>query len=175
MDAPERREALKSAILTRTGPLSASELAGELGVSRQVIVGDIALLRAAGLGIIATARGYMIAPSSPAGRFSAKLACRHSLEQTENELSAIVELGGEVVDVVVAHYLYGEITGGLNISTREGVRDFVRRVRVHETRLLSELTDGVHLHTVSCPDKNTFDLISAKLLELGILYRDPAP
>lgn len=173
MSAEKRRTTLREILTTRPGPINASSLAGELGVSRQVIVGDIALLRAAGLDIIATARGYMLTPVVTSGRFVGKIACQHSLDQTEQELAAIVSLGGEILDVVVSHYLYGEITGQLNITTQADVQDFIRRVRHNEAKLLSELTDGIHLHTVACADKATFDAILAELKAQGFLYREP--
>lgn len=48
MDSEARREALAERLRGAEGPLSAAALARELNVSRQVIVGDVALLRAGG-------------------------------------------------------------------------------------------------------------------------------
>lgn len=171
MDAQGRRDRILRILNGATSPVSASRLAGELGVSRQIIVGDIALIRATGVEILATARGYMAPVPRPATRFVQKIACQHTLEQTEQELSTIVAMGGEVLDVVVEHFLYGEIVGQLGIAAPADVADFIRRVKHNETRLLSELTGGVHLHTVSCRDKDTFDAISARLGEMGLLYQ----
>ncbi|MDR1571504.1 MAG: transcription repressor NadR [Clostridiales Family XIII bacterium] len=151
-------------------PLSAARLARLMDVSRQAIVGDIALLRAQGKAIIATARGYMMeAPAQP-GRYVGKLACRHSLADTEKELMAVVELGGEVLDVTVSHRLYGDMTGQLNIATRQDVAAFMASVAAGGGRLLLELTGGLHLHTVACRDRDAFVLIEDRLRELGFLY-----
>lgn len=169
MDANARRDTILHTLRHSAAPLSASSLAGRLGVSRQVIVGDIALLRARGSDITATARGYMMTPP-PTGRYVGKIACQHSLADTEKELTAIVSLGGTVLDVVVDHYLYGEMSGQLNIATAGDVQAFLQKVRQNEARLLSELTDGVHLHTVACRDADAFAAIGAALARLGLLY-----
>lgn len=170
MDSEARRLAILRALRQATEPVSASRLAKRMEVSRQAIVGDIALLRAQGSDITATARGYTMTTAQPSGRYIGKLACQHSLADTERELAAIVRLGGVVLDVVVDHYLYGEMTGQLNIATLRDVEDFVRRVRQNEARLLSELTDGAHLHTVACRDALVFAAISRELEAMGLLY-----
>jgi transcriptional regulator of NAD metabolism len=169
MRAEERRAEILALLHKREEAMSATALAARMRVSRQVIVGDVALLRARGNEIIATARGYMMAASLPAGRYIGKIACRHGFADTEKELAAIVALGGEVVDVTVTHRLYGDMTGQLNIATREDVDAFMRNIRNSKERLLSELTGGVHLHTVTCRDKAAFDAICAELAGLGVL------
>jgi transcriptional regulator of NAD metabolism len=143
-----------------------------LRVSRQVIVGDVALLRARGSDIIATSRGYMLSSSLPSGRYVGKIACRHSAADTEKELLAIVDLGGRIVDVTVTHRLYGDLTGQLNLATREDVHDFINNITSGKGRLLLELTDGVHLHTVACRDRAAFGAISEELDRLGILFAE---
>ena len=47
MNAAQRRERILTRLNSAGAPLSASTLAAELGVSRQIVVGDVALLRAA--------------------------------------------------------------------------------------------------------------------------------
>lgn len=171
MDAAARREYILNNLKIQSEPVSASSLAQSLGVSRQVIVGDIALLRAQGNDIIATARGYMMMPLRPSGRYVGKLACQHTFADTRKELSLIVEMGGEILDVVVEHHIYGEITGQLNIAAMKDVDDFIGKLERNEARLLLELTDGVHLHTISCADAAAFDSITAALDAHGFLYR----
>jgi transcriptional regulator of NAD metabolism len=141
-----------------------------MNVSRQIIVGDVALLRAGGSAIIATARGYMMNAPAPSGRFVGKIACRHNLNDTERELLAMVDMGAEVVDVVVTHHLYGDMTGRLNLVTRGDVYEFMNKVKNGGERLLSELTNGVHLHTLACRDKAAFDAVAARLKDMGLLY-----
>lgn len=170
MQAEKRREQILALLLQSDQPLSASYLSKTFGVSRQGIVGDIALLRAQGREIIATSRGYLAAPVVPSGRYLGKLACQHTLEQTEKELSMIVAYGAEVLDVIVEHYFYGEITGQLNIATQKDVDAFMDNVRENKARLLSELTGGVHLHTISCRDVEHFRTVQEALREQGLLY-----
>lgn len=170
MDAEQRREEILQYLKEQRAPASAASIARRMGVSRQVIVGDIALLRAQGSDIIATARGYTMAPAHGGGRYVGKVACQHAPADTEAELMTIVEHGGEVLDVVVDHSLYGEITGQLNIATPADVRQFAQKVRSNEVSLLSDLTGGIHLHTVACRDAAAFEAITRALAEGAFLY-----
>ena len=161
MDAAARRAAILSVLERTDHPVSAAALAREFSVSRQIIVGDVALLRAGGLSIAATPRGYML-PEEHSGLVRT-LACRHRADQMEDELNAIVDAGGEVVDVIVEHPVYGQLTGLLGVRSRYAVAEFVRRVEEHGARPLSALTGGIHLHTVRCPDEKTFRRVRKSL------------
>ena len=161
MDAAARRAAILSVLERTDHPVSAAALAREFSVSRQIIVGDVALLRAGGLSIAATPRGYML-PEEHSGLVRT-LACRHRADQMEDELNAIVDAGGEVVDVIVEHPVYGQLTGLLGVRSRYDVAEFVRRVEEHGARPLSALTGGIHLHTVRCPDEKTFRRVRESL------------
>ncbi|MFU1844991.1 3H domain-containing protein, partial [Enterococcus faecium] len=86
-------------------------------------VGDVALLRATGVEIVATARGYML--EQPLEGIERKIACQHTPEQTREELSVIVAKGGEVVDVSIAHPLYGELIGSLRIQSEKDIDKFM--------------------------------------------------
>lgn len=175
MDATQRRDAIVSILQLETEPLSASKLAKKFGVSRQVIVGDVSLLRAAGTDIAATPKGYLLETKMTSQQnnrnFIGKIACQHSTEQTQDELYTVVDHGGELLDVIVEHPIYGELTGRLNIATREEADRFMKRVAETKTGLLSDLTDGIHLHTVACEDKETFETIHRKLAALNVLYQ----
>ena len=172
MDATSRREKILQTISHSKAPVSASLLAKKLNVSRQVIVGDIALLRAQGHEIIATARGYMIPVFRETNQYLGKVACRHDPENTKLELYTVVDLGAIVVNVIVEHELYGEITGQLNLKNREDVDIFINRVKSTEIKLLSELTTGVHLHTIACRDKTHFEQLRQALDIAGYLFQD---
>ena len=171
MDANLRRDTILEIIGQYDAPVSASSLAKRLNVSRQVIVGDIALLRAQGHEIIATARGYMISKLRESNQHIGKIACCHSPEDTKDELYTMVDLGAVVLDVWVEHELYGDITGQLNLKSREDVDVFISRVKSLKIKLLSELTMGVHLHTITCRDKTHFEQVSQALDKLGYLYK----
>jgi len=169
MDAQQRRQLVARRLREAEGPLSAAALARELSVSRQIIVGDVALLRAGGLDITATPRGYLL-PRPPAG-IACTFACRHRADQMEEELNAIVDQGCTVLDVVVEHPIYGQLTGPLRLSSRYEVAQFVTRCREESAAPLSQLTEGVHLHTVLCPDQGAADRVKAALEHLDFLYR----
>lgn len=110
MNAESRRARILS-ILREESPVTGSSLAARLGVTRQVIVQDITILRAQGERIIATPRGYtMLDESSPPG-VTKLVAVRHSPEETAAELYAMVDAGAEVLDVIVDHPIYGHSRG----------------------------------------------------------------
>lgn len=170
MDSEARRNTILQKIKIAQNPISASYLASELGVSRQIVVGDIALLRARGIDITATARGYRIDTAIPSGQYIGKIVCQHSLRETAQELSTIVSLGGKIIDVIVEHYIYGDIKGQLDITTHEDIDIFINRVQHGKSHLLSNLTDGLHIHTIGCKNKDVFDTILSELARLGLLY-----
>ena len=170
MNADSRRQYVLDAIQNHAKPISATYLAKELDVSRQVIVGDVALLRAKGHDIIATARGYMIPNYSDTDKYIGKLVCQHSAEDTRHELYTIVDHGAVVINVIVEHELYGEMTGSLNIASRNDVDAFMHKINNSEAKLLSELTMGVHLHTIACRDLPHYEEIYKALATRGYIY-----
>ena len=97
MTAIERRNAILSALVTAGSPLTASSLASMFDVSRQIIVGDISILRASGHYIEATSRGYVIDPKRAEFPFVGTVVCRHDQAGIEPELNAIVDNGGTVI------------------------------------------------------------------------------
>lgn len=170
MRSEERREAILDALERADAPLSASALAGEHHVSRQVIVGDVALLRAGGADIAATPRGYVL-QTAPEGVVR-RIACRHSDADMERELNAIVDQGCTVLDVIVEHPVYGQLTGALQLKSRYDVGEFLRRCGESDAKPLSDLTDGIHLHTLACPDEAAFARVRDTLHELGFLLEN---
>lgn len=167
MDASERREQIKQRLNGASDPISATALARQLGVSRQIIVGDVALLRASGMEISATPRGYIIHREEKG--LIKTVACRHTGAEMEAELNAMVDLGCMVLDVIVDHPIYGQLTGPLHLATRYDVQQFILRNHELSAHPLSLLTEGIHLHTVSCADEAVFDRVLTTLRELGIL------
>lgn len=170
MNATERRKQILNTLQLTNVPVSATALAQQLGVSRQIIVGDVALLRAAGSEICATPRGYVIL-RSPAG-YTRRIACCHDSQGMGTELHAIIDLGCTIADVIVEHPIYGQITGPLQLSTHADVDQFIARCTNVGAHPLSQLTEGIHLHTIACPDEAHFEQVQKKLSELGILLAD---
>ena len=173
MDGDSRRKKIVDAISHEEPPISASALSKRLNVSRQVIVGDVALLRAQGHEIIATARGYtMIQKLKEGNQYLGKIACQHAAENAKAELYIIVDSGAVAENVIIEHELYGEITGNLNLKSRKDVDAFMDRIESAEAKLLSELTQGVHLHTIACRDKSHFEQVVQALEAHGVLFSD---
>ena len=161
---------IKTAFQPRFERDDALRLAGELGVSRQIVVGDVALLRAAGAQIDATPRGYQLHPAAKG--YTGILACVHrTAEEMRAELYTVVDQGGVVVDVAVENPLYGELRGNLNLASRYDVDLFLRQAADTPECLLSRMTGGVHLHTLHCPDEASFRRVKAALAEKGLLYQ----
>ena len=143
-------------------------LAEKFSVSRQIIVGDIALLRSSGEEILATPRGY-VTPKEARGILR-RVAVKHTPQEMEAELNAIVDNGCTVIDVIVDHPIYGQLTGPLQISNRYEVSQFIERCKKAEP--LSSLTDGIHLHTLSCPDEAAFERTKSALRALRVLLEE---
>ena len=170
MEAASRRQAILDRLRTADRPVSASALAAGLNVSRQIIVGDIALLRAGGAEISATPRGYVL-PRATDG-ITRTIACRHTLAQTGQELDILVDNGCTVLDVIVEHPVYGQLTGQRQISSRYDVEQFLARIRDSDAAPLSMLTGGLHLHTLCCPNEDAYTRACAALKAAGLLLGD---
>ena len=166
MTANTRRESIYQQLLSAEAPVSATALAKEYGVSRQIIVGDIALLRAEGRQISATPRGYVITRSEG---LTVQLAVCHSGAETRAELYAMVDCGCTVQDVIVEHPVYGQLTAPLQLASRYDVDQFIRSMTSSDARPLSALTEGIHLHTLSCPGSEALDHLKENLRQMGVL------
>ena len=165
MTAEQRRAAVLEALKAGPQPVSAAALARRFGVSRQLIVGDVALLRAGGAAISATARGYVTQDGREG--LLRRVACRHTAGEMEAELQMMVDNGCTVLDVIVEHPVYGQLTGALGLSSRYDVSQFV--LRAGAAQPLSLLTEGIHLHTLACPDEACFRRVREELARAGFL------
>ncbi|HAX50473.1 MAG TPA: DNA-binding transcriptional regulator [Lachnospiraceae bacterium] len=164
MEGNKRRENIIKILNQRSEPISGGELSKLLGVSRQVIVQDIALLRASDINILSTTKGYLLYPSDYP-RVKRTIKVKHTTEQIEDELCTIVDNGGKVLDVFVIHEIYGEIATELVIRNRQDVYDFVKKVKEKQIVPLKELTAGVHLHTIEADSEKALDRIENALRE----------
>lgn len=169
MTGEERRRGIEQILSQSSRPVSAAALARRFGVSRQIIVGDVALLRAGGTEIAATPRGYILPRESTA--LKRTVACVHTGAGMARELEIMVDNGCQVVDVVVEHPIYGQLAGQLHLSSRYDVQEFIRSVSKNQANLLSDLTGGIHLHTLRCPSEEAFQRVRAALDEAGLLWK----
>lgn len=170
MEGAERREKLLELLSNCSAPMSGTELARALSVSRQVIVQDIALLRATNKNILSTTKGYLLYYQE-AKKKNRCFYVKHTTEQIEDELCTIVDLGGTVLDVIVSHEIYGTIQADLIMRNRQDVYDFVSKVTHKKTVPLKELTGNYHYHTVEADNEETLDQIEKILNNKGYLIK----
>lgn len=166
MNAETRRKKIIDILAGETKPISASRLAEEFGVSRQIIVGDIAIIRASGMDISSLARGYVLEKKNGLQRV---FKVMHSDEDVEKELKLIVDAGGTVVDVFVFHKFYGTLRAEMNIRSRLNVQTFMENITTGKSSLLKNVTSGYHYHTVAAESVEVLDMIESKLSEYGFL------
>lgn len=169
METLERREQIIKILEQSEVPVSGTELAKRLSVSRQVIVQDIALLRAVNKNILSTNKGYILYHTTVLVRARRSVRVKHRADQTREELYCVVDLGGKMLDVVVEHEIYGQIMVDLIISNRRDADEFVNKVEHYQTRPLNALTDGVHYHTIEADSEEILDEIENALKEKRIL------
>lgn len=170
MEGKERRQLLLDELKKNHKAVSATNLARQFDVSRQIIVGDIALLRASGENIQSTPRGYLLPEQASRYDLVKRIACNHKGEDMGAELNAIVDQGCDIIDVIVEHPVYGEISGCLQIHSRYDVSQFLEKCEESKALPLSFLTEGIHLHTLSCPDEEAYERVIESLRDLGFLY-----
>ena len=166
MTGADRRSAIVEQIRNSSAPVSGRALAAAYDVSRQVIVQDIALIRAAGDDIISTHRGYIINEPRTASRV---FKVRHTDERLEEELNSIVDLGGKVCDVMVNHRVYGRLSARLDITSRRKAAAFISDIKSGKSSPLKNITSDYHYHTVEADSEETLDMIENMLRDRGFL------
>lgn len=166
MKASERRKEILSLLGNSSAPIPAGLLSEKFAVSRQVIVQDIALLRANGYDIIATSRGYYIGGAIRAQRI---FKCRHTLDELVEETELIIDNGGRIDDVFVNHRVYGRISARLDLITRMHAEELHRSLVSGASKPLMSVTDGYHYHTVSADSEQSLDRIEGALRSRGFL------
>ncbi|MBE6072619.1 MAG: transcription repressor NadR [Clostridium butyricum] len=170
MNSTERREKIIRLLIENNMPIKGNKLAEKYSVTRQVIVKDIAILRAKGNNIIATPDGYII--NKVNNRVKAIIAVNHSEEDMINEMKIVLKYGGIIEDVIVEHPLYGEIKGMLMVSNYNELEKFINKCNKQKARLLSVLTNGVHLHTISAENNENIELILSDLKDNNFIISD---
>lgn len=170
MSGQERREKILELLEKTEKPLSGTVLASKLKVSRQIVVQDIALLRAVNKNILSTNKGYFIYKDDTNRDLARRaIKVKHNDSQILDELNTIVDLGGNVLDVVVEHEIYGQITCDLFIHSRKDAKSFVKQCEESHAKGLNVLTDGMHYHTIEAQSEEELDKIEEALNEKGYL------
>ncbi len=168
MNGNQRRSLILETLENGRVPVSGTAFASRFHVSRQIIVSDIALLRASGHDILSTNRGYMM-NSSPEQTMEIKVL--HSDSETEDELNTVVDLGGTVRDVFVNHKIYGILRADLNIRSRKDITDFLTDIKNGKSAPLKNITSGYHYHTITAASSETLNLIYRELERKGYIIR----
>lgn len=165
-----RRSAIIDVLKKSKTPITGTDLSEHFDVSRQIIVQDIAIIRASGTNVIATSSGYILPQKTDRKKIIKTFVSKHiGFDRMEEELYIVVEYGGKVIDVIVEHPVYGEIVGTLHLSTIEDVDAFIKKVKETGAKPLSILTEGDHFHTIEVPSEKIYDLIMAELREKGFI------
>lgn len=162
MKAEKRRKEIIAFLMAEQKPVSGSTLAQQFGVSRQIIVQDISVLKASGYEILSTHNGYIVYDTPLKERV---FKVQHTTEQTEDELTCIVDLGGTIADVFVWHKAYGRVVAKLGIASRMHVKQFIDSVRSGKSTELMNITGGYHYHTVRAESEQVLDQIEEALRE----------
>lgn len=170
MNSIERRENILEFLLQTNNPIKGNEIAEKYKVTRQVIVKDIAILRAEGNSIIATPDGYIINRNN--GKIKTIIAVNHTEDQMFDEMATIVKFGGIIEDVIVEHPIYGEIKGMLMVTNQNELEKFCSSYRSQKAKLLSVLTNGIHLHTIAAESKDNIELIINELKRKNYIISD---
>lgn len=166
MIGTERRKCIIDMLKAGDMGVSGSALAKHFGVSRQIIVQDIALIRAQGYDIISTHKGYIMENKESADRI---FKVRHTEEQIEDELATITDMGGIVKDIFVYHKSYGIVKAGLNIKCRKDIKDYIENLKSGVSTPLMRVTSDYHYHTVVAESKEQLDMIQEELSKKGYL------
>ena len=166
MNAETRRKEIVKCLKGSVSPISASRLAEQFDVSRQVIVQDIAIIRATGVPVASLARGDVLEEQDTCKRV---FKVQHTDEEVEKELNLIVDLGGIVDDVFVYHKVYGLVRGEMGIKSRLNVQQFLDDIASGKSSLLKNVTSGYHYHTILADSEKTLDLIEQELKKNGFL------
>jgi transcriptional regulator of NAD metabolism len=170
MNSIDRRDNIINLLLEGNEPIKGNMIAKKYSVTRQVIVKDIAILRAKGKNIIATPDGYIVNKNE--NKVKAIIAVTHNEEEMFSEMSIVIKYGGTIEDVIVEHPLYGEIVAMLMIKNYNELNKFVQKYQEQRARLLSVLTKGVHLHTISAENEDDINLIISELKKYNFIVSD---
>lgn len=170
MEGDARRTEIVKIMQASKSPISGSALAKKMEVSRQIIVGDIALLRAQGIDIVATNSGYILG-GNVKGVKSVKVSCKHKLEDTFDEICTIIDEGARVVNEGIVHDVYGEISVSLNISNRSEAKRYTESLMLSNSEDLMILTGNNHFHVVEADNDLILLRVQKALRDKGYLAK----
>ena len=168
MNTSQRRTEILKLLQQEEKPVAARAMASQFGVSRQVIVQDMAVIRASTPGILSTTRGYVLQQDKDIA-CTREFKVRHGQEQAAEELNLIVDCGGRVKNISISHRVYGRITAEMDIRSRQDVQEFLQALAGGASTVLSTATDGYHYHLVEAATPDRLDLIGQALQDADFL------
>lgn len=169
----ERRDEILLLLKQSNEPITGADLSKIAGVSRQVIVGDITLLKARNEPILATSQGYVyLEKTNIQHSFERQIACKHGPEDAQEELYTLVDSGVLVKNVTVEHPVYGDLTASIQVSNRHEVDLFLKKVAETGASYLSELTGGFHLHLIAASTNEAIIQAIHAMREKGFLAEE---
>lgn len=171
MNSVVRREKILEDLKKHNEPIKGQRLAEKYGVTRQVIVKDVAIMKAKGEKIISTPAGYTINHEQRGG-VERIIAVHHKRDRIYDELKTIIKYGGEIKDVIIEHPLYGEINASLRLKNLYDIEKWMDHMEKEKARPLSALTDGIHLHTVCAPNEEALERIIEELHENDFIINE---
>ena len=158
MNTAQRRTEILKLLQQEEKPVAARAMASQFGVSRQVIVQDMAVIRASTPGILSTTRGYVLQQDKDIA-CTREFKVRHGQEQAAEELNLIVDCGGRVKNISISHRVYGRVTAEMDIRSRQDVNEFVQAINSSHSSVLSSATSGYHYHLIEASSQERLDLI----------------
>ena len=168
MNTAQRRTEILKLLHQAEKPVAARALAAQIGVSRQVIVQDMAVIRASTPGILSTTKGYVLQQDKDSA-CTREFKVRHGQEQAAEELNLIVDCGGRVKNISISHRVYGRVSAEMDIRSRQDVNEFVQAINSSHSTVLSSATSGYHYHLVEAASQERLDLIGEQLEKAGFL------
>lgn len=168
MKTAQRRTEILKILKNSEEPIAARALAAQFGVSRQVIVQDMAVIRASTPGILSTTKGYVLQQDSDAC-YSREFKVRHGQEKVSEELTLIVDCGGKVKNISISHRAYGRVSAEMDVNSRQDVNEFVEAINSSHSTVLSSATSGYHYHLVEAVSEERLDMIEQQLKMAGFL------
>ena len=169
MNTAQRRTEILKLLQQAEKPVAARAMASQFGVSRQVIVQDMAVIRASTPGILSTTRGYVLQQQDKDIVCTREFKVRHGQEKAAEELNLIVDCGGHVKNISISHRVYGRVSAEMDIRSRQDVNEFVQAINSSHSSVLSSATSGYHYHLIEASSQERLDLIGEQLKKAGFL------
>ena len=172
MENVERRKLILQKLKAANTAVTGRELAELCQVSRQIIVSDIAMLRAEGMSIIATSQGYLLNGRREGEQYEIELYCA-SAEALLRELELVVDNGGMICGSVIDYGMYGSLSCRLALSSRRDITRWMDQARDLGICPFSLLGGGAHTLIIETEHREDYDAVCRALGSAGFMKAGP--